>query len=151
MKPSRHRSRLLAIPTCCFTRFSLSSKAGVLSQLQMLNSSIECLATDSSPLSSRLLCQLLQKSPHALYLRRILYSAPLSSIFIHFLDISHLIYSHVIVPREIYRYFYLALIMNPPLYSRSILIMKFVFSLYIDPEICTLAPIDPEICTLAPH
>ena len=140
MKPVRHRSRLLAIPTCWFTRFSplFSIKAGVLSQLQMFNSSIECLATDSSPLSSRLLCQLLLKESS----RAVSPSTPLfCASFVHFFfDISHLIYSHVIAPREIYRYFRLALIMMPPLYSRSILIMKFVLSLHIDPEICTLAP-----------
>ena len=139
MKPSRHRSRLLAIPTCWFTRFSplFSIKAGVLSQLQMLNSSIECLATDSSPLSSRLLCQLLLKESS----RAVSPSTPLfCASLVHIFDISHLIYSHVIAPREIYRYSHLALIMMSPLYSRSMLIMKFVLLLHIDPEICTLAP-----------
>ena len=65
-----------------------------------------------------------------------LFCASLGRIF----DISHLIYSHVIAPRDIYRYIHLALIMMPPLYSRSMLLMKFVLLLHIDLEMCTLAP-----------
>ena len=81
-----------------------------------------------------------KKNALALYLRRILYFAPLSSISVHFLDISHLnLFSRYRSSRN--------LSLFPPrvdndssFASHSILIMKFVFSLYIDPEICTLAP-----------
>ena len=128
MKPSRHRSRLLAIPTCWFTRFSplFSIKAGVLSQLQMFNSSIECLATDPSPLSSRLLRHPLLKSPLALYLRPLLYSALHSPIFstssIWFISCYCSSGNLSLFP------------------SRVDNDVSFVLSFYVDHEICILAP-----------
>ena len=143
---SRHRFRLLAIPTYWSTRFfplsfllflsPLQQPAGVLNQLQMLNSSIEYLATDSSPLSSRLLCHFLLKSPLMLYLHSNLI---LRSSFVHFrsLDNSHLIYSHATTPREIYRVFPLHVDHDASLVL-SLHIdhdVSFVLSLHIDHEI----------------
>ena len=134
MKPSRHRSRLLAIPTCWLARFfffCFSSKAGVLSQLQMLNSSIECLATDSSPLSSRLLCHFLLKVLSRCISIQSLFCALHSSIYVRSTIRIWFILT-LLLPGKFIVHSRSTLIMMSPLYCRSTLIMM---------PLCTLAPL----------